>query len=64
MRTGLHGPDERLIDANTLSTDQNTSVSIASVSEDGGVMVYGIRAGWRRRARGPFSKPVHPQRFI
>ncbi|MGC2658028.1 MAG: prolyl oligopeptidase family serine peptidase [Bryobacteraceae bacterium] len=45
MRTGLHGTDERLIDANTLSADQNTSVSIASLSEDGSIIVYGIRQG-------------------
>ncbi len=45
MRTGLHGTDERLIDANTLSTDQNTSVTIVNVSEDGSLMAYGIRVG-------------------
>jgi prolyl oligopeptidase len=45
MRTGLHGADERLIDANTLSTDQNTSVTIVNLSEDGSLMVYGIRVG-------------------
>ncbi|MBV8810528.1 MAG: S9 family peptidase, partial [Acidobacteriaceae bacterium] len=45
MRTGLHGTDERLIDANKLSADQNTSVTIVNLSEDGSLMAYGIRVG-------------------
>jgi prolyl oligopeptidase len=45
MRTGLTGPDERLLDAATLSTDQNTSVSIVNITEDGSLMIYGIRVG-------------------
>ena len=45
VRTGLHGPDEKLIDASTLSTDQNTSVNIVGVTDDGSVMTYGVRVG-------------------
>jgi len=45
MRRGLHGADERLIDATKLSADQNTSVQINDISKDGTVLVYGIRSG-------------------
>jgi prolyl oligopeptidase len=45
LRHGLHGQDERLIDATKLSTDQNTSVQINDLSKDGSLLVYGIRAG-------------------
>jgi prolyl oligopeptidase len=45
MRRGLHGADQRLIDATKLSADQNTSVQINDVSKDGGLLVYGIRSG-------------------
>jgi prolyl oligopeptidase len=45
VRRGLHAPDERLIDANKLSADQNTSVQINDISDDGAILVYGIRSG-------------------
>jgi prolyl oligopeptidase len=45
MRRGLHGQDERLIDATKLSVDQNTSVQINDISKDGTLLVYGIRSG-------------------
>ncbi len=45
MRRGLHGQDERLIDATKLSADQNTSVQIDDISKDGTLLVYGIRSG-------------------
>jgi prolyl oligopeptidase len=45
MRTGLHGADEKLIDAAGLSVDQNTSVTINGVTDDGSLLVYGIRVG-------------------
>jgi len=45
MRKGLTGTDERLIDATKLSADQNTNVSIADVSKDGSLLLYGIREG-------------------
>ena len=45
MRRGLHGQDDRLVDATKLSADQNTSVQINDVSKDGTLLVYGIRSG-------------------
>jgi prolyl oligopeptidase len=45
LRRGLHGQDERLVDATKLSTDQNTSVQINDVSKDGKLLVYGTRSG-------------------
>jgi prolyl oligopeptidase len=45
LRHGLHGQDERLVDAKKLSADQNTSVEINDISKDGTLLVYGIRAG-------------------
>jgi len=44
-RRGLHGPEDRLIDATKLSADQNTSVEIEDVSKDGTLLVYGVRSG-------------------
>jgi prolyl oligopeptidase len=45
IRKGLHGADERLIDATKLSADQNTSVHIEDVSKDAALLVYGVREG-------------------
>jgi prolyl oligopeptidase len=45
MRNGWHGEDQRLIDATKLSADQNTSVAIYDISEDGALLVYGERQG-------------------
>jgi prolyl oligopeptidase len=45
LRKGLQGEDERLIDATKLSADQNTSASIADISKDGSLLVYGVREG-------------------
>jgi prolyl oligopeptidase len=45
VRRGLEVADERLIDAEKLSTDQNTSVQIDDISDDGGLLVYGVREG-------------------
>jgi len=45
MRRGLHGQDDRLVDATKLSADQNTSVQINDISKDGTLLVYGIRSG-------------------
>lgn len=45
MRKGLTGTDERLIDATKLSADQQTNVSIADVSKDGSLLLYGVREG-------------------
>ena len=45
MRDGWKGTDHRLIDANKLSSDQNTSVSIDDISRNGSLLVYGVRQG-------------------
>jgi len=45
VRRGLHGRDNRLLDATKLSGDQNTSVQINDISKDGTVLVYRIRSG-------------------
>jgi prolyl oligopeptidase len=45
VRRGLHGHDERLVDATKLSADQNTSVLIDDLSKDGTLLVYGSRSG-------------------
>jgi prolyl oligopeptidase len=45
MRTGLHGPDIRLIDGTRMSADGNTSVNFNGISEDGSLLVYGVRVG-------------------
>jgi prolyl oligopeptidase len=44
-RHGLHGDEEVLVDANTLSTDGMTGVHIAGISRDGSVLAYGVRQG-------------------
>ena len=41
----LTGADERLIDANKLSADENTNVSIADVANDGSLLLYAVREG-------------------
>jgi prolyl oligopeptidase len=45
MRIGWHGEDQKLIDATKLSADQNTSVNLADISDDGNLLVYEIREG-------------------
>jgi len=45
FRDTLEGPGIKLVDANTLSSDGNASVSIADVSSDGKLLVYGERHG-------------------
>ena len=45
VRRGLHGQDERLVDATKLSADQNTSVQIDDIAKDGTLLVYGTRSG-------------------
>jgi prolyl oligopeptidase len=45
FRQGLDGPEVKLIDAATLSADGNVSVSIADISSDGKLLVYGERHG-------------------
>ena len=45
MRAGLHGADVKLIDGPGRSADGNTSVNLMEVTEDGSMMVYGVRVG-------------------
>jgi prolyl oligopeptidase len=45
VRNGLAGKDEVLLDPNTMSADQTTSVQIQDISPDGKLMVYGVRQG-------------------
>jgi prolyl oligopeptidase len=45
VREGLRGSDERLIDALKLSADQNTSVNLIDISNDGNLLVYEVREG-------------------
>jgi prolyl oligopeptidase len=45
MRKGLNGADEILIDPHPMSPDRTTSVNLLDVSQDGTVIVYGIRKG-------------------
>jgi prolyl oligopeptidase len=58
LRVGLHGTDERLIDANTLSADQNTSVTIVDLNEDGSLMAYGVRVGGADEEEVHFLNPA------
>ena len=45
VRRGVAGADERLVDAGKLSADQNMSVGILDVTNDGSMLAYGIRQG-------------------
>lgn len=45
MRKGLHGSEERLVDATKLSADQNSSVHIADISKTGDLLAYAVREG-------------------
>jgi prolyl oligopeptidase len=58
MRKGLGGSDERLIDANTLSTDQNTSVTMVDLNEDGSLLAYGLRVGGADELEVHFLNPA------
>jgi prolyl oligopeptidase len=45
MRYGVEGKDEVLVDPHPLSADKTTSVTLMAVSDDGHVIVYGLRQG-------------------
>ncbi len=44
-RPGLNGPEEVLIDPNTMSADHLTSVEILDITRDGALLAYGVRRG-------------------
>ena len=58
VRDGLHGTDLRLVDANTLSADQNTSVSMIDVAKDGTLLAYGKRVGGADELEVHFLDPA------
>lgn len=62
-RDGLHGADQTLIDANKLSADQNTSVTISDIARNGSVMVYGVRIGGADEEEMHFLKLADRQAF-
>jgi len=45
MREGLDGEDQVLIDPHTWSEDHRTSATMLGVSDDGKILIYGIRQG-------------------
>ncbi len=45
MRTGLHGTDTKLIDGPSRSSDGNTSVNLQGLTQDGSILIYGVRVG-------------------
>lgn len=45
MRRGLEGQDEVLIDPHPLSEDRTTSVELRDASDDGKLLLYGVRVG-------------------
>lgn len=45
VRHGWAAKDERLVDPASISRDPNTSVTLAAVSRDGGLVAYGVREG-------------------
>jgi prolyl oligopeptidase len=45
VREGLSGPDEVLLDPHPLSPDHTVSVSVEDVSDDGKLLLYGLRRG-------------------
>ena len=45
MRDGFNGKDEVLVAPESVSKDQNVSVSLLGVSDDGSILAYGVRFG-------------------
>src|SRR5262249_54066001 len=45
VRNGLNGKDEVLLDPNTMSPDNSTSIQIQDVSTDGKLLAYAVRQG-------------------
>ena len=45
LRDGIKGPERRLVDAQSLSADNSTTIDLLNVSDDGNVIAYGLRRG-------------------
>ncbi len=45
MREGFHGADEVLVTPQSVSSNDNVSVQIEGVSDDGSILAYGVRFG-------------------
>lgn len=45
LRDGINGPERRLIDAQSLSSDNGTTIDLLNVSDNGNVIAYGQRRG-------------------
>jgi prolyl oligopeptidase len=45
MREALNGRDEVLVAPESISSDQNVSISIVGISDDGSILAYGVRFG-------------------
>ena len=45
LRDGVKGPERRLIDAQSLSSNNSTTIELLNVSENGDVIAYGLRRG-------------------
>lgn len=45
LRDGVKGPERQLIDAQSLSPDDSTTIDLLNVSEDGNLIAYGLRRG-------------------
>lgn len=58
MRTGLSGKDEVLIDPNTMSADQTTSVGIQDITEDGKLLAYSVRQGGEAEVTVKLGEPA------
>src|ERR1051325_974756 len=54
VRDGLNGKDEVLLDANGESADNTLSYSLQDLSEDGKMLVYGVRQGGKDEVQVKF----------
>ena len=45
MREGFHGADEVLVSPQSVSPDENVSVRVDGISDDGSILAYGVRFG-------------------
>jgi len=45
LRDGIRGPERQLIDGQSLSPDNSTTIELLNVSDDGNMIAYGLRRG-------------------